>query len=87
MPIAAIGPRLLFELRSENSRHSSARMTVVPEATIGSRRARQARPMAAHRDGTRSQSLPVAGDQQQRIVGGGADDKDATGCPGFARSA
>ena len=37
IPMAAIGPRLRFEFRSENSRHSSARMTVAAEAAIGAK--------------------------------------------------
>ncbi|MNI52210.1 hypothetical protein D3C73_1069740 [compost metagenome] len=50
MPVAAIGPRLRLELRSENKRHSSATMTVSPEAIIGSKAALKARAIANHFD-------------------------------------
>jgi len=36
MPIAAIGPRLRFEFRSEKSRQRRAKITVAAEAAIGS---------------------------------------------------
>ena len=36
MPIAATGPRVLFDLRSLSSRHSRPAITVPPEARIGS---------------------------------------------------
>lgn len=35
MPIAATGPRLWFEFRLLNSRHSTPGMTVAAEAVIG----------------------------------------------------
>ncbi|MNR17215.1 hypothetical protein D3C85_1338620 [compost metagenome] len=50
MPVAAIGPKLRLELRSENRRHSSAAITVRPEATIGSKAALNAFPIARHFD-------------------------------------
>jgi hypothetical protein len=37
MPIAATGPRLLLEFRSENNRQSKANITVEAEAAIGSK--------------------------------------------------
>ena len=50
MPMAAIGPRLRFEFRSENSRHSSARMTVAAEAAIGANADLYADQTASHFD-------------------------------------
>ncbi len=50
MPTAATGPRLLFELRSLNSRQSSPAMTVPAEASTGSTVARHARRIAVQVD-------------------------------------
>ena len=47
MPIAATGPVDLFELSSENSRHSSPMTTVVADATSGSSTPRHARFIAS----------------------------------------
>lgn len=48
MPIEASGPRELFDFRSLNSRQSNPAITVLPDATIGSKEPRMARMLAAH---------------------------------------
>ena len=47
MPIAATGPRLRLEPRSDSRRHSTPAMTVPALAAIGSTHARSARFMAS----------------------------------------
>ena len=74
---AEIGPRPRLEPRSEKSRQRTPRMTVAPLATIGAHDCAQRDPHRG-RTSTRScaQFLAVPGDQQQAVVGGGADDED-----------
>ena len=76
---APIGPRPAVPLTSASVRHSSAAMTVRPEAKI-------AGPGGAQRERHRlvlvlvaAQLLAVAGDEQQRVVGAGAEHEHRAG--------
>ena len=76
MPIAPTGPSPRVLPSSESSRHSRPRMTV---AAAGGDRLDRGPPGHAHRDPLARvvvQLLAVAGDQQQRVVGGRADHED-----------
>ena len=65
------GPRLLVELSSATSRVSRLRITVAALAMIAGVARPRATAMASWRSAWRRRLLPVAGRQQQRIVGAG----------------
>ena len=50
IPLAATGPRPLFELRSENIRQSNPKITVKPDANMGSKDLFQANAIASNLD-------------------------------------
>ncbi len=76
MPIAATGPRLLLDARSDSVRHSSPATTVPALAAIGSIVARTARAIAVDVARGVAQLLAVPRDQQQRVVHRRAHDED-----------
>jgi len=56
MLIAEIGPRPRLFARSDRSRQSTPRMTVIPDARIGAQERRSATRMALNLDGSRCSS-------------------------------
>ena len=75
MPIARIGPSQWVDCRSATSRTSIAAITVPPEAAIAGTLSRERGGQRLGRRLAALQLLAVAVDEQQRVVGAGAEDE------------
>ena len=75
IPIARIGPSQWVDCRSATSSTSIAAITVPPEAAIGRHALAQRGGQRRAGGSPRLQLLAVAVDQQQRVVGAGAEDQ------------
>ena len=87
MPIAPIGPRPRLDARSDTSRQSRPRMTVPPLATIGSNDGPPGGPHRVVPVLVRRSSSRNRDDDQQRVVGAGAEHQHVEDALATARRA